>query len=107
MALRKFLILRNARRACLEGRTTAMQPILSQPRRSFLRHPGLAQTDEISGFEQGTDLRHSVISGSAHAGDARKRTFAAQLAGFGEFGSGAFGLALEGIGGGEEAAKLR
>src|SRR5882724_11465761 len=30
MPSKTYLILRNARRACLEGRTTAMQPILSQ-----------------------------------------------------------------------------
>ncbi len=35
------------------------------------------------------------------AGDARITIVAAQPAGFGEFGGGAFGLAFEGIGGGE------
>jgi len=37
--------------------------------RSFLRHPGLAQTGEIRGFEQGADLRHPEISGYPEISD--------------------------------------
>ena len=33
----------------------------AQTERSFLRHPRLAQTSEIGGFEQGADLRHPEI----------------------------------------------
>jgi len=36
---------------------------------SFLRHSGLAQASEISGFEQGADVRYPEISG-LQVGDA-------------------------------------
>jgi hypothetical protein len=66
--------------------------ISNKTERSFLRHSGLAQADEISGFEQGTDLRHPPIPNGPHAGDARPTTFASQPTCFGEFGGSAFGL---------------
>src|ERR1700759_128151 len=72
---------------------------------SFLRHAGLAQPGEVSGLDQGADLRHAPISGNGsiglHTRDARIAAVAAQPAGFGEFGRGPFGLAFESIGGGE------
>ena len=37
---------------------------------SLLRHPGLAQSGEISGFEQGADLRYPEILGGLQMGDA-------------------------------------
>jgi len=40
-------------------------------RRSFLRHPGLAQAGEIGGFVQGTDLRHHLRSTGLHIVDGR------------------------------------
>src|SRR6266446_1996676 len=61
---------------------------------SLLRHPGLAQTGEISGFEQGVDLRHPPISESPQAGGARIAIVVALPPGFGKFSSGAFGLAF-------------
>jgi len=70
-------------------------------RRSFLRHPGLAQAGEIGGFMQGTDVRHAEILDGPQPGDTRKTIVADQPSGFGEFGGGAFGLACEGVGGGE------
>ena len=45
------------------------------------------------------------IATGLQTGDARIRSSAAQPAGFGEFGGGEFGVAFEGIGGGEAAAK--
>ena len=70
---------------------------------SLLRHPGLAKAGEIGGFVQGADLRHPELSDGLQTGDARITIVAAQPAGFGEFGGGAFGVAFEGIGGGEPA----
>jgi hypothetical protein len=53
-------------------------------------------------------LRHSPISLTGlQVGDARIAIVAAQPPGFGEFGGGVFGLALEGIGGGEAGANER
>jgi hypothetical protein len=40
------------------------------PQRLFLRHSGLAQPGEISGFEQGANLWHSEISDRLQSGDA-------------------------------------
>src|SRR5262249_46965721 len=56
----------------------------------------------------GADLRHSEISAlRLEAGDARATIVARQKAGFAEFGSGAFRVAFEGIGGGETRGRLR
>src|ERR1700730_18876654 len=74
---------------------------------SLLWHPGLAQANEISGFEQSTDGRHPEILGGLQVGDAGKATVAAQPSGFGEFPDGAFGLAFEAISRGEPAADER
>ena len=63
-------------------------------RSSLLRHPGLAQPDEIGGFEQGAGLRDTPISVGHYLGDARKRTCAQQSAGLGKFGAGPLGLAF-------------
>jgi len=55
------------------------------------------QPGKVSGVEQGADLWCRAFSGSGlPSGDARKPTVAAQLAGFGEFGGSAFGVAFEG-----------
>src|ERR1700726_1853749 len=75
-------------------------------RLSPLRHAGLAQAGEISGFEQGTDLGHPPIS-PTEAGYARIAIIADQPASFGEFGSGALALAFEAIGSSEPGMKER
>ena len=62
--------------------------------RSLLRQAGLAQTDEIGGFEQGAGLRDTPISVGHYLGDARKRTCAQQPAGLGKFSAGPLGLAF-------------
>jgi feruloyl esterase len=72
---------------------------------SLLRHPGLAQTGEISGLEEGADLRHPEIPNGPQTGEARITTIAVQPAGFGEFRGGALGLLFEGIGGGEVSGR--
>jgi hypothetical protein len=64
----------------------------------LLRHPGLAQAGEISSLEQGADLRYSPVSRGLHASDARVAIVSAQPTGFGEFGGGAFGVTVEGVG---------
>jgi len=74
---------------------------------SFLGHPGLAQTRVIGGFEQAANFRHSPVSASLRLGDARMATVAAQPLGFGEFVTGAFGLAVQGVGGGEHCTDAR
>jgi len=74
---------------------------------SLLRHPGLTETGEIRGFEQGADFRHPEILDGLHAGDAKIATVAHEFPGFSEFGGGALGLAFEGIGGGEAAVRGR
>src|SRR5689334_3478823 len=61
----------------------------------FLRHPGLAQSDEIGGFKQDVDLRNIPICVGLYLGEARKRTLAQQPAGLGKFGGGTIGLAFE------------
>src|SRR5207245_3187118 len=82
-------------------------PRNEEGRRSFLGHPGLAQAGEIGCFEQGPDLRHAPISGSAdgsgglEACDARVTTVGGQPAGFRKLRGCALGLAFESIGGGE------
>ena len=70
---------------------------------SLLRHPGFAQAGEVGGFIQCADFGHPPPSASLHATDARKRTFAGQASGFGEFGGAAFGLTFERIGRGKLA----
>src|SRR5882757_6494904 len=84
----------------------------SSNRHSFLRHPGLAQANEISGFEQGADLRSStsiLAEGipEPDMSDTRKSTFAIQTPRFEKFGGGASRITLEGIAGGEVGAKNR
>src|SRR6516225_1340035 len=76
---------------------------------SFFWHPGLAQAGEIGGFIQCADLWHAqpYIGIGLQAGDARKRTSAAQPTGFGKLAGAPFGFAPEGIGGGEAAANDR
>src|SRR5215471_5947427 len=65
----------------------------------LFRHPGLAQTGEIRGFEQGADLRHPSPRArkGLQAGDARKAISAAQPAGFGKFGGSELEFVFEGI----------
>ena len=69
---------------------------------SFLRHAGLAQTRRNKWLRtrRGPSAPPN-ISAALKSGDARITIVAAQPSGFGEFGGGAFGLAFEGIGGGE------
>jgi hypothetical protein len=55
---------------------------------SLLRYPRLLQTNYISGFDQGTDLRYPEISG-LQTGDARITIVAAQPPRLGEFSGGA------------------
>src|ERR1700732_5113535 len=75
--------------------------------RSFLRHPGLAQTGEIGGLDQSLDLRHPEISDGPQAGEAGIETFAPKSPGLSELGGGALGLAVEAIGGGEHSVNSR
>src|SRR5271165_2638936 len=92
----------------LKGASTALnRASANRQYRSFLRHSGLAQTGEISGFEQGADFRHTPMSDGSHAGDARITIVAAELPGFREFGGGACGFASQGIGRGEPATSVR
>ena len=58
-------------------------------------------------LRKGADLRQPEKSRGLQAGDARISIVAAQPAGFGEFGGGAFGVAFKGIGGGEPGMVLR
>src|SRR5215469_15412063 len=76
---------------------------------SLLRHPGLAQTGDIGGFEQGADLRYQLpeIFDLAQPGEARKAVVAAEPAGLGEFGGSALGLTGEDVGGSELGADVR
>src|ERR1700694_212449 len=74
--------------------------------RSFLRHPGLAQAGEISGFEQSADLRYPPIFFGLEASDAGKAIVAEQPPGFVEFSGGAVGLFFEAIGRGEECVSV-
>src|SRR5260370_40924659 len=73
--------------------------------RSLLRHSGLAQPGEISGFVQSAGLRHPppCAGKDLQAGDARDKISAVQPPGFGEFGGGAGGFASEALSGGESA----
>jgi hypothetical protein len=73
---------------------------------SFFRHCSLAQPGQISGFEQGTDLRHPEIS-SFQAGKARITPVAVQPLGFYKFGGSALRLVLEAIRTGEESVRVR
>src|SRR5579862_1086764 len=75
--------------------------------RSFLRNAGLAQTGEISAFDQCADLRHPPGRDGAEAGDAGITIVTDEPSGFGELRSGAFGVAFERIYGCQERAKLR
>jgi hypothetical protein len=61
----------------------AEDPSRTKIGRSFLRHAGFAQTDEMGGFEQGADLRHPKIYDGLKAGDARIAIVAGQPAGLG------------------------
>ena len=65
----------------------------------FFRHPGLALAGEKGGLDQGADFRHPVRYGGLQVGDARITTIGGEPPRFGEFRSGAFGLAFESIGG--------
>src|ERR1700745_1239017 len=69
----------------------------------------LAEAGDIGGFEQDVDLRHQslVIFGGPQASEARKAVVAAQPAGLGEFGGGAFGLAGKRVSGSELGADVR
>src|SRR5580700_7107261 len=78
----------------------------NRPCRSLLRHSGLAQAGEISGFDQSADLLYPPIFRAPEASDARKAIVAEQLSGFGEFRGGAVGLAFEAVGRGEERASV-
>src|SRR6516165_1416490 len=69
----------------------------------FVWHAGLAQTGKIRGFEPGADLRRPRTR-SGQSGDARIAIVAAQPAGFGELGDGAFSLAVQSVGGSEPGA---
>jgi hypothetical protein len=71
---------------------------IADRRRSFLGHPGLAQSSEISGFDQGLDLRHAPRRDRPQVGDAGITIIANQSSGFGELGCGALDLAVESIG---------
>ena len=71
----------------LEVAISAMQTV-----RSLLRYSRLVQTNQKSGFEQGTDVRYPQIS-DLQMGDGRITVVADQSPGFGKFGGGAFGLA--------------
>src|SRR5437762_13139343 len=73
-------------------------PTWSSTPTSFLRHPGLAQTGEIGGFDQGADVGHSPRFGGPQAGDAGITIVADQHAGFRELGGGALVVALVSIG---------
>src|SRR3984893_4295248 len=77
-------------------------------RRTLLRHPGLAQAGEISGFVQRADLRHPQprTGMRLQAGHARKK-ISVQLPGFGKFSDSAFGFTSEGTRGGEAAVRYR
>src|SRR5262249_44911360 len=68
---------------------------------------GLAQAGEISGFEQGADLRYSEMLRVLQASHARVAIVAGQPPGFGELGRGALGLAFEGINGGKISVSVR
>jgi hypothetical protein len=70
-------------------------------RNSFLRHPGLAQTSEVSGLKKRADLRHAEISYGLQTGDARIAIVAHQPAGFREFDCGMSSFAFKGIGRGK------
>jgi adenylate cyclase len=100
-----------ARWPCADRVTQYRPPPRARNRPSFLRHPGLAQTDEIRGFEEGADLRHHGSfahpenAGGLQAGDARI-TAVASPPGFGECGGGAFGVAFECIGGGASGVRV-
>ena len=72
---------------------------------SFLRHPGLAQSGEISAFVQCMDLRRVRIG--LQMGDTCKKIAGAQPAGFSEFGGSAFAVTFEGIGRRKVAANVR
>src|SRR6516162_9436164 len=83
----------------------AGQPLL-------VRHPRLAQADEISRLDQGADLRYPPISRTGLAGlqkfgHARMTIIAAQFSGFGEFGGGAFDLTIKTVGRGEATTNVR
>src|SRR5262249_46504886 len=67
----------------------------------FLGHPGLDQTSEIDGFEQGADLWHAKGAHGPQPGDARIAIIAAQPASKGKFGARAFDLATVSMGGSE------
>jgi len=75
--------------------------------RSFFRHPGQPEAGEISGFKQGTDFRHPIISDGPQARETRETIVATQPAGFAEFGGGPLGFAVEGVCGGKLGAGNR
>src|SRR5204863_6009418 len=73
---------------------------------SFLRHSGLTQAGEVSGFEQSLDLGN-IISAGPHASDAWIRALTREAASLGEFSGGTFGLALESISGSKREVNNR
>ena len=75
--------------------------------RSFFRHPGQPEASEIGGFVQGADLRHPKVAEGLLTSAAREAITGAHPPGLGEFGGGALGSAVEGVGGGELGAEVR
>src|SRR5438067_9521421 len=74
---------------------TGHPPVFSRKiESSVLGHPRKPQALDKGSLEQRADLRHPVIPSGIQARDAGKAILAAQPAGFGEFGSGAFGLTV-------------
>src|SRR5205085_12248019 len=69
---------------------------------SLLRHPGFAQAGEITGFDQGADLRHAPRIDGPQAGNTGITIIPDQPARFGQLSRGAVGVACESIGRGEE-----
>src|ERR1700756_349215 len=77
-------------------------PAGSRENRSFLRHAGLAQTRKNRGFDQSAGPWHAPIP-ARQLSDARKIMSTPQPLELCEFGSAAFGFALQGIGRSEES----
>src|SRR5437660_1257018 len=61
---------------------TSTPVFLLQNRPSFLRHPGLPQPSEVSGFKQRLDLGN-IISAGPHASDAWIRALTREIASLG------------------------
>ena len=98
-----------ARVACLAHSPSENNKFAQTTKRSFLRHPGLAQPGDVGGFEQCADLGCECpeIFNGPQADEARIAVVGAQPAGLGDFGAGMFGIAGKGVGGSEASADVR